>query len=311
MGILYNVPDLKTWGIMFFILVVLIALNELGRETKWGGIVLFVIVPVVLTIFVWPTTCAPGNEYGTGNWFNWSKTYSALAGCVGFMLMRYIPNATKHKWVICFPPLILAINICEAVFRDFEAYSFHAFAGEKVNNLWVMSGPWNIMNGIAGILNILLICGWTGIYISKEKSKDMMWPDMDWIYILGYDLWNFAYTYNCISDHSVYCGVILLLSCTIPAFFIKKGCWLQHRAHTLALWIMFIMTVPQFADRLAPVPTTHNPKAFFAVSFLSLVVNAAAVIYQFSVIRKNKLNPFKDEIYTDKAFYKKINAENK
>ena len=71
------------------------------------------------------------------------------------------------------------------------------------------------------------------------------------------------------------------------------------------------MTVPQFADRLAPVPTTHNPKAFFAVSFLSLVVNAAAVIYQFSVIRKNKLNPFRDEIYTDKAFYKKINAENK
>lgn len=262
MGILYNVPDLKTWGIMFFILVVLIALNELGRETKWGGILLFVIVPVVLTIFVWPTTCAPGNEYGTGNWFNWAKTYSALAG-------------------------------------------------EKINNLWVMSGPWNIMNGIAGILNILLICGWTGIYISKEKSKDMMWPDMDWIYILGYDLWNFAYTYNCISDHSVYCGVILLLSCTIPAFFIKKGCWLQHRAHTLALWIMFIMTVPQFADRLAPVPTTHNPKAFFAVSFISLVVNAAAVIYQFSVIRKNKLNPFKDEIYTDKAFYKKINAENK
>lgn len=46
MGILYNVPDLKTWGIMFFILVVLIALNELGRETKWGGILLFVIVPV-------------------------------------------------------------------------------------------------------------------------------------------------------------------------------------------------------------------------------------------------------------------------
>lgn len=105
--------------------------------------------------------------------------------------------------------------------------------------------------------------------------------------------------------------MILLLSCTIPAFFIKKGCWLQHRAHTLALWIMFIMTVPQFADRLAPVPTTHNPTAFFIVSLLALVVNAAAVVYQFSVIRRNKLNPFKDELYTEKAFYKKINAENK
>lgn len=31
---------------------------------------------------------APGNEYGTGNWFNWVKTYSALAGCVGFMALR-------------------------------------------------------------------------------------------------------------------------------------------------------------------------------------------------------------------------------
>lgn len=48
----------------------------------------------------------------------------------------------------------------------------------------------------------------------------MMWPDMDWVYILTYDLWNFAYTYNCISDHSVYCGMLLLLSCTIPSFFI-------------------------------------------------------------------------------------------
>lgn len=71
------------------------------------------------------------------------------------------------------------------------------------------------------------------------------------------------------------------------------------------------MTVPKFADRLAPVPTTHNPTAFFIVSLLALVVNAAAVIYQFRVIRRNKLNPFRDELYTEKAFYKKINAENK
>ena len=58
-----------------------------------------------------------------------------------------------------------------------------------------------------------------------------------------------AYTYNCISDHSAYAGLALLLACTIPTFFIKKGAWLQHRAQTLALWIMFVMTVPQFADR--------------------------------------------------------------
>ena len=32
MGILYNVPDLKTWGIMFFILVVLIALKDVKQN---------------------------------------------------------------------------------------------------------------------------------------------------------------------------------------------------------------------------------------------------------------------------------------
>ncbi|MEG1291465.1 MAG: DUF5692 family protein, partial [Lachnospiraceae bacterium] len=267
--------------------------------------------PIILTILVWPTTAAPGNEYGTGNWFNWAKTYSALAGCVGFMAIRYIPALAKKKWVMCFPPLILAINIMEASFRDFQCFSYGATEGTYINNLWVMSGPWNIMNGIAGILNIMLICGWVGIFVSKDKSKDMIWPDMIWIYVLGYDLWNFAYTYNCISDHSVYCGMILLLSCTIPTFFIKKGAWLQHRAQTLALWIMFIMTIPSFADRLAPVSTTHNKTAFFVVSFLSLAVNLIAVIYQFYMIRKKKLNVLKDEVYTESKAYQIVMTENK
>ena len=294
-----------------FVLLSLMAFNEFSRSTKWGGILLFIALPLVLTIFVWPETAAPGNEYGTGTWFNWVKTYSCLAGCVGFMAIRYIPKVAEKKWVLCFPPLILALNIFEACIRDFQVYSFGLFEGGVVDNLWTISGPWNIMNGIAGLLNIVIISGWFGIFVSKDKTKDMMYPDMIWTYVIAYDLWNFAYTYNCISDHSMYCGMLLLLSCTIPAFFIKKGCWLQHRAHTLALWIMFIMTVPQFADRIAPVPTTHNPTAFFIVSFIALAANLAVAIYQFNIVRKKKLNPFKDEINTDTKAYKKVIAENK
>jgi hypothetical protein len=286
------------------------AFNELGRSTKWGGIVLFLIVPIVLTISVWPTTAAPGNEYGTGNWFNWVKTYSALAGCLGFMVIRFIPSLAKKKWALCFPPLILGLNILEAAFRDFQCFTYGAWNGEYINNLWVMSGSWNIMNGIAGILNVIAICGWVGIFISKDKTKDMIWPDMIWAWIIAYDIWNFAYTYNCIADHSFYCGLALLISCTVPAFFIKRGAWLQHRAQTLALWIMFVMTVPSFADRIAPVSTTHNPTAFFIVSLLALITNAALVIYQFNKIRKNRLNPLKDEIYVDTKTYKKVVAEN-
>lgn len=128
---------------------------------------------------------------------------------------------------------------------------------------------------------------------------------------MAYDFWNFAYTYNCISDHSFYCGLALLISCTVPAFFIKRGAWLQHRAHTLALRIMFVMTVPQFADRLAPVFTTHNLTMFFIVSLVSLVANAAVAIWQFKQIRCRKLNPLKDEIYSNTKSYQEIVAENK
>jgi hypothetical protein len=296
---------------MAFVLLALLAFNEFSRSTKWGGILMFIVIPIILTLFVWPTTAAAGNEYGTGTWFNWVKTYSVLVGCVGFMAIRYIPGLVEKKWILAFPPLILALNIFEACIRDFQVYSYGLFDGGVVDNLWTISGPWNIMNGIAGLLNIIVICGWFGIFVSKDKTKDMMYPDMIWAYVIAYDLWNFAYTYNCISDHSVYCGMILLLSCTIPAFFIKKGCWLQHRAHTLALWIMFIMTVPQFADRIAPVPTTHNPTAFFIVSFLALAANVGLAAYQFNIIRKKKLNPLKDEIYVETKAYQDVIAENK
>lgn len=302
---LYDVPGVYGWAIMLFVLFALMAFNELGRTTKGGGIILFLIVPVVLTIFVWPKTAAPGNEYGTGTWFNWVKTYSALAGCLGFMAIRYIPALQKKKWALGFPAAILALNIFEACIRDFQVYGYAAWEGTYVDNLWVMSGPWNIMNGIAGLLNIITICGWLGIVISKERSKDMLWPDMIWPWIIAYDLWNFAYTYNCIADHSFYCGLTLLLACTIPAFFIRKGAWLQHRASTLALWIMFVMTVPAFADRIAPVPTTHNPKAFFTLSLLALIANAGLAVYQFYRIRKLKLNPLRDEIYKGTAAYRK------
>ncbi len=209
MGILYQAADPIYWVIWLFVLFALMAFNELGRVKLWCGLVLFALVPIALTLFVWPETAAPGNEYGTGTWFNWVKTYSALAGCLGFIALRFVKwrgaDGKTHylyekRWALCFPPLILAINIAEAVARDFQVFSFALWEGGVVENLWTISGPWNIMNGIAGILNILTICGWFGIIISKDPARDMIWPDMIWAWVIAYDLWNFAYTYNCISD---------------------------------------------------------------------------------------------------------------
>jgi hypothetical protein len=286
----------------------LVLLNELGRANKWSGLALFVVLPVVLTIFVWPTTTTqPGSS--VNDWFHWAKVYSSLAGCVGFMAIRYIPKLQKNKIALCFPPLILSINILEAVTRDFQISQFTTL--QMVDGMNVIGGPWNIMNGIAGIINIITLTGWFGIRAGKGKSKDMLWPDQLWFWIVAYDLWNFAYTYNCIPDHAFYAGVALLLSCTFAAFFIKKGAWLQHRAQTLAIWCMFAMSWPAFIDTSKfAVKSSHNTTALFIVSFLALAVNVAVLVYEIYKIAKTKKNPLKDELYTDLKAYKQVIAEN-
>lgn len=290
-------------AVMFFVVLgALIGLNELSRRSKLWGLGLFVAVPLVLTIFVWPHTAGEGSS--TGTWFHWVKVYSALAGCLGFMAIRYYPRLAANRWVLLFPPLILAINIAEAVTRDFEV----AGLTEGIHDgVYMVPGIWNTMNGVAGILNIVTICGWMGIYISRDKTKDMIWPDMLWFWIIAYDLWNFAYVYNCVGDHAFYAGAALLLSCTIPAFFLRKGAWLQHRAHTLAFWMMFTMAFPAFVSTSQfSVDASHDPTALFVVSALSLAANVAVVIYQARRIISRRLNPLTQELYTDHAKFREV-----
>jgi len=219
------------------------------------------------------------------------------------MIIRYNKKLSKNKYALMFPPFILSLNIMEAVIRDFQCFNYNGI----VNGVMIIGGPWNILNGIAGILNIITISGWMGIFISKDKSEDMIWPDQLWFWIIAYDLWNFAYVYNCVSDHSYYAGLALLISCTIPAFFIKKGAWLQHRAHTLAVWMMFAMSFPYFEDisRFA-VKSSHNKSALFVVSLISFLSNIAVFIYHYYKIIKFNKNPFKEEIHNDLKAYKKI-----
>lgn len=281
-----------SWVMWLVVLGALIALNEVTRRWKWAGLAIFVALPILLTIFVWPTTAGEGSS--TGTWFHWVKVYSALAGCLGFMAIRYIPRLSMNRWALMFPPLILAINIAEAVVRDFEVAGLQGMH----DGVFMVGGPWNYMNGIAGIINLVTICGWMGIVISRDRSQDMMWPDMMWFWIIAYDLWNFAYVYNAVGDHSFYAGAALLISCTIPAFFIKKGAWLQHRAHTLALWMMFTMSVPAFVSTSSfAVESSHDPAALMTVSALSLVVNVAVLGYQVWVIVRRRRNPLTQELY--------------
>ena len=289
----------------FVVLAGLMLFNEIARASKWFALVLFLVLPIILTFWVWPTTAAPGTSVGT--WFHYAKVYSVLIITLIIMGIRYKQSWAKNKYIILLPALLLAINILEAVIRDFQCYSLNGF----VDGVVITGGSWNIMNGIAGILNILAISGWTGIIISKSKKKDMIWADQLWFWIIAYDIWNFAYVYNCLGDHAFYAGLILLLSCTLPAFFIKKGAWLQHRAHTLAVWVMFAMTFPAFIDTSKyAVKASQNTTALFTISALALIANIALIIFHVYKIVKSKRNPFKEEVYADLNSFKIIKKAN-
>lgn len=311
---------LSVWLVWIAVFAALFLLNELSRRYKSMGFLCFIVLPMVLSV-LWFTVLS---DRTYTDWFHLAKVYSSTAGCIGFWCIRHLKGVSKktgkewhlanNKIALCFPPLILAINIAEAVIRDIEVGMNYAVMAQDVTAdapVMLMGGAWNYMNAIAGIINIITITGWFGICIrkatKKDNSRDMLWPDMLWFWIIAYDLWNFAYTYNCLPHHAWYCGFALLLAPTICSFTIGKGAWLQHRAATLALWCMFAQTFPLFQDYGKwRVDSTYNPAIYFIISFLALAVNILVLIYVIYKSKKTGRNPYKGELYTDLAAYQKI-----
>ncbi len=294
------------WLAWLGILAGLMIFNEITRWNLWTGLAFFVALPIALTIFVWPKTSGMDVGAQTSNWFAWIKTYSALLGCYIGMGMRFSKKMQATKWCYTLVPLILALNIMEAVIREIEVMGMQG----TIDDMFYMGGPWNIMNAAAGIISALTICGWFGVVISRDKHHSFIWPDMLWFWIIAYDLWNFAYVYNCVTDRAFY-SAALLISCTIPAFTIKKGAWAQHRVHTLALYMMLMMTIPNFfVDSKYAVASTHSPAAYYTVSIIALAFNLGVAVYQVKTIITKKKNPLKDDLYSDHKAYISVKAEN-
>ena len=277
------------YQLLGFVLVFtgLVLANEFARRTKTGGIICFLVLPAVLTVYFVAIAIGAhaGAEWALNNqtytnmnsWFHYAKLYAATAGCIG------------DRWWL------------------------------SSENVWLYGGWWNWVNGIAGIVNIFCMTAWWGIYSSKDQ-KDMLWPDMTWCYILAYDLWNFEYTYNCLPTHSWYCGLALLLAPTFANHFWNKGGWIQNRANTLALWCMFAQVFPLFQDDSvfstitsvyangfmdpAVRPTAANPTAQGVISIVALVVNVVILASIIKRAKAQKKNPYKQEIFTDQRDFR-------
>ena len=335
----YGEHAVSQWLAMILVLVALILLNEFARRTKAGGLIMFGVVPAVLTVYFVAIAIggATGADWALNNqtylymngWFHYAKLYASLAGCIGFMMIKYGWGIGKKHWFKVFPFAIVAINILIAVASDFESaingWNSWWLSSEGV---WLYGGLHNVFNGIAGIINILCMTGWWAVYASKDK-KDMIWPDMIWVYIVVYDIWNFAYTYNCLPTHSWFCGVALLLAPTIAALLWNKGGWIMNRANTLCIWCMYAQVFPLFQETFmdgtskfpwATVSTQYadgtmngivaggsanaNPTAMLVVSVLALVTNVIALSYIIWKSVKTKTNPYTGEVFKDFKYYK-------
>ncbi|MDE6439466.1 MAG: hypothetical protein K2K51_00365, partial [Bacteroidales bacterium] len=88
----YGSMAVYQWIAMFAVLAGLILINEFARKTKFGGMVTFFAVPLLLTAYFVAIYigAAMGAEWALKNqtylymngWFHYAKLYAALAGCI-------------------------------------------------------------------------------------------------------------------------------------------------------------------------------------------------------------------------------------
>ena len=104
----------------------------LGRRTKVGAAIIFGVAPLAMTIYCAAIAfgVANGQEWALTNpthiyqnsWFHYAKVYAALAGCWGFIAIKYQwGKIGKAHWFRAWPFVIVAINILIAVVSDFES----------------------------------------------------------------------------------------------------------------------------------------------------------------------------------------------
>jgi len=306
MGFFYEGLNVQSFLALLAFIAAFLFLNEISRRSIKVSMLMYVLLPVLLAIgiFFGPLGSPTGKT-----WFGWVKVVSALIGVYGFLLIRFTKLGTK-KFAAVFPAAILSINIAEAVFRELQIFVTYKTLTVDAGGIVVQGGPWNILNAIAGVFTIITLTGFVGIRVSKDKSRDMIWPDMTWPYVIGYTLWNYTYVYNGISNRSLYAGFGILTAAVIAEYFFKRGAWLQHRAQILSLYTMFSLSVDFQTASFFKVIPTYSTGALMSLSVLSFVFNLGVFFFMVYTVRQRKVNPIRQELYVHTDAYKKTLTAN-
>ncbi|PZU07758.1 DUF5692 family protein [Sphingomonas sp.] len=248
-----------TWlHFAFFSVVVIFLGNELARRSRLAAYTLFLVFPVIL-LPLWLHS-----DFDTI--FRWVKLYSSIAGAALFTLFRF-NGLHRYNWVKSLVALVLAVNIAEAVSQD------------------VASGALaNLLNAAAGILNIVTIHRWLGIRRDDESPHDMLWPGMTVGWIIAYDIWNITFVYLNFPNTVLFTAAIVIAP-TLAAIFVKKGTWMQARAYTLAIYMMYIFSFEVLLTKhiglQLSVPLPRSEGIALAVAIFSFSFNLAYALLHF------------------------------
>jgi hypothetical protein len=198
--------------------------------------------------------------------FRWTKLYSAIVGCIFFTLFRF-NGLHRYRWAKVVVAVILAVNILEACTQDFTSGHLP-----------------NILNALAGVLNILTIARWMGLKRDDAAPHDMLWPGMTVGWILAYDIWNITFVYLNFPNTVLFTFMILLAP-TLAALFVKKGTWMQGRAYALGIYMLYIFSFKALADNYLNIaitlPLPRNYGIVMGLALLSLGANLAYTFFHF------------------------------
>ena len=137
------------YQLLGFVLVFtgLVLANEFARRTKTGGIICFLVLPAVLTVYFIAIAIGAraGAEWALNNqtytnmnsWFHYAKLYAATAGCIGFMMLKYKWSIGKTEWFKVFPFAIVAINILMELGQRHCRYRQHLLHDRLVGYLFL------------------------------------------------------------------------------------------------------------------------------------------------------------------------------
>lgn len=199
----------------------LFLLQEIFRRYEKVTLLFFTVLPAALS-FLWINK-------GINDWFRWAKILSVIAGVLFFTACKYTKLGEK-KWSKFVVFVILAVNILEACIKDFQGDS------------WV-----HYLNAAAGLLLIVTLNRLDTIFVHKsENVKDLYWGSMTFMWIIGYTIWNWVFTYLNFVEHSG--NHLAVLGSALIIGILQKERWLQARAFTLGTYIIYIYTFDKFAD---------------------------------------------------------------